>query len=257
MYIHLPKKPQPVTLGDLKEELSAVTAIPYDQMQVITHGVLMKDDRAPLYKYRLRDGDSVTLVGQAASLHPDRIPRKQSQHPHASPHHHGPQQGHPAASTSSRPTAEFEAQQAAAAARKAVEADQSEQGILRRIQAAQQVAQIDLAPEVEQLERSVAAVETYGLEKRAVGTEVPASSISLTQVNADTRGLLNLHQLVFSHKKLSELLLRQLLSLDNVQAPTDQLRLARKMAVKQVQAMLDRVDAAWTKAKALGVKAHM
>lgn len=257
LYVDLPQKPQPVTLADLKEELAAITGVSYDHMQVVSSGVLMKDDKAPLAKYRLEDGSRITMVSKGSGVEPDRIPRKQSQQHANPPRSKSTPRDAGADGAGSRPTAEFEAQQAAAAARKAAEADQSEQGIMRRIQAAQHVAQVELLPEVLQLEQSVDSVAKEGLEKTSTLQELAPEAISLTGPNASAAGRLNLHQTVFQHKKLSELLLRQLLALDNVQAPTDELRLARKEAVKVVQSTLDRVDAAWTKAKSLGVKPNM
>ncbi len=52
--------------------------------------------------------------------------------------------------------------------------------------------------------------------------------------------------------RLSELLLRQLLALDSVNVNSDTTRQARKIAVKEVQGHLDRLDAAWTKFKQAG-----
>lgn len=158
---------------------------------------------------------------------------------------------------SNRPTPEFEAQQAAAAARKAADSDQSEAGVKRRIAQAHESAEQELQPEVEQLERSVNALETNGLDKTISLEEVPQSVVNPTGKNATTAGLLNAHQIVFAQKKLGELLLKLLLSLDNVVVQTDELRATRKAVVKQVQALLDRVDVAWTRAKALGVTPNM
>lgn len=53
------------------------------------------------------------------------------------------------------------------------------------------------------------------------------------------------------HKVLSELLLRQLLALDGVGVNSDTTRQARKVAVKEVQGYLDRLDAAWNRFKGL------
>lgn len=239
--VHLPKKPQPVTLADLKEELAAITSVPYEAMAVFTTTQMMHDDAAPLSSYSLQDGDIITLVGQ-----PSKRPRTSSSPP-------------PFLPQVIRPTAEFEAQQAAAAGRKAAEADTSEEGLSRRIDGAQRVAQVDLAPEVEQLERSIALIQTEGLDSLIARQDVPPTATNLTGPNAveTTKGILNAHQIVLEQKKLSELLLRQLLSLDNIQVETQALRIKRKAAVKQVQLMLDRVDAAWTQAKSLGVKASM
>ncbi|ETS60225.1 hypothetical protein PaG_05770 [Moesziomyces aphidis] len=102
--------------------------------------------------------------------------------------------------------------------KKAKEQDTSESGLMNRITEALDSAKL-LFPEVEQLE---AKVEREG---KAEGVE-------------DT------------HRRVSELLLRQLLALDSVAVNSDTTRQARKVAVKQVQQHLDRLDAAWSKFKA-------
>lgn len=262
--LRLPRKPQPLTLGDLKEEIRAATAVPYEAMQVFASGGLMTDDRQPLTHYRLRDGDAVTLVGQPLRrpVPPRGAAGKGARRKGGGGGggKHAPGASPPAReATAARPTPEFEAQQAAAARRKAAEADTSEEGVARRIAGAQAAAEVELLPEMEQLERSVAAIASHGLDAVRDVADVPAQAISLTGANAReaTAGTLNVHQIVLEHKKISELLLRQLLTLDNITAPTDTLRSARKTAVRQVQAGLDRVDAAWIRAKSLGVKPDM
>lgn len=102
--------------------------------------------------------------------------------------------------------------------KKAKEQDTSESGLMNRITEALDSAKL-LFPEVEQLEAKVEA------EGKAEGVE-------------DT------------HRRVSELLLRQLLALDSVAVNSDTTRQARKVAVKQVQQHLDRLDAAWSKFKA-------
>ncbi|CDW99497.1 hypothetical protein, partial [Sporisorium scitamineum] len=54
-------------------------------------------------------------------------------------------------------------------------------------------------------------------------------------------------QIADAHRRLSELLLRQLLALDSVNVNSDTTRQARKIAVKEVQSHLDRLDAAYSK----------
>lgn len=224
----------------------------------------MKDERAPLSRYNLKDGGRVTLVGKPSASQQDQQTPRQQQHGGRRPprRNNKPKKGQaqfaraPVQDTP-RPTPEFEAQQAAAAARKAAESDQSEEGITRRIQSAQHVAEVELLPDMAQLERSVEALQAQGLEASASFQEVAPAAINSTGPNENTTGLLNVHQIVFQQKKLSELLLRQLLSLDNVQVTTDEMRKARRTAVKHVQGMLDRVDDAWTRAKSLGVKPNM
>ena len=53
----------------------------------------------------------------------------------------------------------------------------------------------------------------------------------------------------YAQRKLSELLLRELLQLDGIPTDKDDIRTARKATVKEIQAYLDRVDAAWDTAQ--------
>lgn len=53
----------------------------------------------------------------------------------------------------------------------------------------------------------------------------------------------------YAQRKLSELLLRELLRLDGIPTDKDDIRTARKATVKEIQAYLDRVDAAWDTAQ--------
>lgn len=107
--------------------------------------------------------------------------------------------------------------------KKAKEADTSEQGLMNRITEALETSRKELFPQVEEVEREASGVqgETEGKEKVAD-----------------------------KHRRVSELLLRQLLALDSVAVNSDTTRQARKVAVKEVQAHLDRLDAAWGKYKA-------
>ena len=52
----------------------------------------------------------------------------------------------------------------------------------------------------------------------------------------------------YEQRKLSELLLRELLKLDDVPTDKDEVRMARKSTVKEVQSYLERVDTAWNTA---------
>ncbi len=101
--------------------------------------------------------------------------------------------------------------------KKAKEQDTSEQGLMNRITEALDSAKL-LFPEVEEVEAKVEKGEAEGVEE--------------------------------THRRVSELLLRQLLALDSVGVNSDTTRQARKVAVKQVQHHLDRLDAAWSKFKA-------
>ena len=111
--------------------------------------------------------------------------------------------------------------------KKAKEADTSEQGLMNRITEALETARKDYFPEVEQVEYSV-NVRT-GKVAQEEGREVLLAP-----------------QIMDAHRRLSEFLLRQLLALDSVQVNSETTRQARKVAVKEVQSHLDRLDAAWS-----------
>lgn len=113
--------------------------------------------------------------------------------------------------------------------KKAKEADTSEQGLINRITEALETARKDLFPDVVRVENAV--------QQKRQGGEGEEDAIKWNEVPD-------------AQRKLSELLLRQLLALDSVNVNSDTTRQARKVAVKQVQSHLDRLDAAWAKYKA-------
>lgn len=113
--------------------------------------------------------------------------------------------------------------------KKAKEADTSESGLLARIQESLDHCRHQLFPDVVRVERSVAALDTPP-------TESDDPPLTLTQIQD-------------AHRRLSEFLLRQLLALDSVQVNSETTRQARKLAVKEVQSHLDRLDSAWTLVK--------
>ncbi|KAG8931540.1 hypothetical protein FRC02_002528 [Tulasnella sp. 418] len=71
--------------------------------------------------------------------------------------------------------------------------------------------------------------------------------VFLTSVNGENTGHVDKDTLRQEHNRLGEMLLQSLLRLDAVAPETDwmQARQERKLAVKEVQGMLDRLDAAW------------
>lgn len=116
--------------------------------------------------------------------------------------------------------------------KKAKEADTSEQGLMSRITEALDTSRKDLFPEVEKVERAVA-------------TDLAQEQ----EASAGKEGSMSGEDIEDAHKRLSELLLRQLLALDSVNVNSDTTRQARKIAVKEVQSHLDRLDAAWSQYK--------
>ncbi|KDN53286.1 hypothetical protein K437DRAFT_265938 [Tilletiaria anomala UBC 951] len=225
LQVVLPRSASP-KLADLKTEISAITSIPYEQIKLVYCGMIMKDDRATLERFGLRDGSRVMLIGTKGGV---------------------PLQGDtPGQKQSSSHAGAREAQDQAARSRKQNEEDLSEGGLLKRIQDTVQGVRTDLLPEVEQFERSTLALGNAASAPSEQAVHPPTQ-------NGTPAGVLTPPQLAFEHRKLSELLLRSLLTLDGVQVNSDMTRAARKAAVKEVQALLDRVDANWTKAKTLGV----
>ncbi|KAN0062477.1 hypothetical protein ACQY0O_005008 [Thecaphora frezii] len=230
MQIVLPKLTTPVTLGHLKQEISSITSIPYEQVKLIHSGLILKDDRSPLASYGIREGSRLILVGTAggASSEGDKVGAKA-----------------PAIGTMS-------IGEQKARAKKQREEDMSEQGLMGRIQEAVDEAKNNLFPTVELVERSVralpdgAAAADDGQEK-AAETAAPA-------VAEEGGDLLTPEQIASAHRRTSEMLLRQLLVLDGVQVNSETTRAARKQGVREVQGQLDRLDAAWTEAKARGVR---
>ncbi|CCF48711.1 hypothetical protein NDA11_007584 [Ustilago hordei] len=119
--------------------------------------------------------------------------------------------------------------------KKAKEADTSEQALMDRIAEALDTARKHLFPDVVKVEQAVKEKED-GKEKEG---------------GKEGEGGMEWGQVPDTHRRVSELLLRQLLALDSVNVNSDTTRQARKVAVKQVQSHLDRLDAAWGKYKSL------
>ncbi|PWN51297.1 hypothetical protein IE53DRAFT_342573 [Violaceomyces palustris] len=218
MQVVLPKITA-VTLGHLKHEISSITSIPYEQVKLIHQGLILKDDRSALTAYGIREGSRLILVGTAGGVKEgDKV--------------------------GSRGPATLSVGEQRARAKKKREEDTSEEGLMARIEETLSEARNSLFPEVVQFEESPTTTRE-GLEAQA------------TTTTSDHRQLLSPEQIMASHRRLSEMLLRCLLSLDNVQVNSDATRAARKAGVKDVQSHLDRLDFAWNLAKEKGIKASM
>lgn len=219
----LPRTAEPVTLGHLRHEIASITSLPYEKIKLIHRGLVMRDDRLPLTSYGLSEGSRIGLVGS----------REEGDRPGAKT-----SVGIGALSIGEQKARE----------KKAKEADTSEQGLMNRITEALDAARKDLFPEVEQVERAATAATSSSTDAapapsaQAGGAEDANKEVEATQMDYG--------KVADAHRRLSELLLRQLLALDGVNVNSDTTRQARKIAVKEVQSHLDRLDAAWSKYKA-------
>ncbi|GAC94808.1 nucleus protein [Pseudozyma hubeiensis SY62] len=222
LQIVLPRTAEPVTLGHLRHEIASITSLPFDKIKLIHRGLVMKDDRLPLTAYGLSEGSRIGLVGS----------REEGDRPGAKT-----SVGMGALSVGEQKARE----------KKAREADTSEQGLMSRITEALETSRKELFPEVEQVETAIAG-HLEGKEQTTTEAEA-GTTIGGEGKGENKAGGMSYAQIADAHRRLSELLLRQLLALDSVNVNSDTTRQARKIAVKEVQAHLDRLDAAFSKYK--------
>ena len=220
LQIVLPRTAEPVTLGHLRHEIASITSLPYDKIKLIHRGLVMRDDRLPLRAYGLCEGSRIGLVGS----------REEGDKPGAKT----------SAGIGALSVGEQKARE-----RKAKEADTSEAGLMGRITEALQVSRTELFPEVEKVEHQLEGGASNASAQSTSTAPEPASEAAAA-AKADK---MTPAQIADAHRRLSELLLRQLLALDSVNVNSDTTRQARKMAVKEVQSHLDRLDAAVSKFK--------
>ncbi|WFD35420.1 hypothetical protein MCUN1_002274 [Malassezia cuniculi] len=251
--VRLPETQGQLTLGDLRAELSSIFSIPEARTKVVFEGLLLKDDRVPLIEYGLNTGSRVFLVAddqgarpaqaagaaQHASAHAadnvtTQAPTMRSVNQPAAAHGAQPPVGQsaPAPSHAAPGAVPAPAPAADASAAPNDAAAHPDQRSLATIEHVVSKCRTELYPELAQFEQSIAA-----LPAAAPGT-----------VSGDTPpgpGLIAPARIPITQRKLSEYFLRELLSLDGVSVDSDAIRSARKAAVKEIQAYLDRVDAAW------------
>lgn len=245
-----------VLLGHLRQEIATVFSIPVQRVKILFHGMVLKDDRVSLQEYGLDTGSRVTLVvnepeqghqrgpsqgrtgaqqapmqqqqqqvpPQAAQGAPTQVPGQSV--PQAAP-------GFAAAGTEYAPDAP--AQQAPAQQAPPEPQLSPEEKHLKQIDEVAQHVRANLLPELEQFEQSIAALPQAKPGQQSATPQdpnaVPPARIPITQ------------------RKISELLLRELLKLDGVPIDSAVIRTARKSTVKEIQALLDRTDAAWKSAQ--------
>lgn len=258
--VALPRVQPRVLLGHLRQEIATVFSIPVQRVKILFHGMVLKDDRVSLQEYGMDTGSRVTLVvneperghqrgpsqgyagaqqapmqqapvqqqqqgpPQAAQGAPTQVPGQSV--PHAAP-------GFTAAGTEHAPDAP--AHQAPAHQAPPEPQLSPEEKHLQQIDEVAQHVRASLLPELEQFEQSIAALPQAKPGQQSATPQdpnaVPPARIPITQ------------------RKISELLLRELLKLDGVPIDSDVIRTARKSTVKEIQALLDRTDAAWKSAQ--------
>lgn len=131
--------------------------------------------------------------------------------------------------------------------KKEKEQDSSEGGLLSRIDETVNEVRKDLLPEIKEFEktgkvRAEARAMANREEQQSKTQEEAASQQQRSKAAIDALGL--------RQRKLSEMLLRALLTLDGINVSTEETRKRRKEAVKEVQSYLDLVDETWQAIKA-------
>ncbi|WFC94685.1 hypothetical protein MBRA1_001319 [Malassezia brasiliensis] len=254
-----------ILLRDLRQELAQVFSLPLQQVKILYRGMVLKDDRVPLYEYGLRSGSRVVLAvhdaehkrrqaqgAAAAQSVPAQQAPPQMNHAQGVPHTQGaqpplqsmppgtapvpgapgaapaqPGAPHTMATGGAAPNAESAAQPAPPPEPQL----SPEEKHLQQIASVEKTVRDTLLPELVQFEQSVASLPNAAKGAQSVTNEgnelVPTKRIPITQ------------------RKLSEYLLRELMKLDGVPVDSDEVRAARKSTVKEIQSYLDRVDTAW------------
>ncbi|WFD43468.1 hypothetical protein MPSI1_002130 [Malassezia psittaci] len=272
-------------LRDLRHELAQVFSLPVPSVKVLFRGMVLKDDRVPLSEYGIHTGSRIVLAvndpdhkrrqtqGKQASqpAQPQNTQQaqqayymqkaqqaqqaQQAKHAHQAPQGPGqarhPLQNMPPGTSAVDQSAsgpqmqtqgsthrpELSEDGTGSQASASVPAAPAEPPLSEDEQHLQQIAKVQtgvrdtLLPEVVQFEQTVASLPDAAKGAQTVANDenqfVPTKRIPITQ------------------RKISEYLLRELMKLDGVPVDTDEIRMARKSTVKEIQSYLDRLDAAW------------
>ena len=236
--------------------------MPVSRTKVVFEGLLLKDDRVALIEYGLNTGSRVFLVADDQPARPAQAaggmtgPHAQpAQQPAAPTMRAVPQAGQgppqPFPSASAQPAAVPGAQPAgaappvnggfASAGAPPMQQQQQSEPAAEPHPDAQALAAVDrvvtrcrteLLPELVQFEQTIAMLP-------------PAPPGTVLGNDAPGPGLVPPKRIPITQRKLSEYFLRELMSLDSVAVDSDEIRISRKAAVKEIQGYLDRVDTAW------------
>lgn len=235
------------TLGDLKAHLSQITSIPYNEIKLVYHGLILKDDSLPLHAYNIRSEAKTMLIGTSGGAGVgDRPGDKVSQHAEGSDRSSSGRRGGRGAdgdTPRSLTKGELLAQE-----RRRKEADRSEKGVATRIDEVLKTISEELEPQLTSLEQRIANLSNIppAASVSAAGTQAPvvfaqpdAAAASSSACAPSQRSLLHFQQL------LNELFSRSLLQLDAIPTVSEDTRRQRKEAVRSVQSLIDRLDKAW------------
>ncbi|WFD20326.1 hypothetical protein MCAP1_002570 [Malassezia caprae] len=242
--VTLPQIEGALTLGHLRQELATVFSLPIQQVLVAFQGLFLKDDRVSLHDYDLRSGSRITLLARDAYVQQAQArAQKQAQNAPQGTAAGGPSAQDAESLPSAAPTmapvrtgapAAPPAQDAGAGAPGAADAPSH----LEQIAQVSQHCQRDLVPELELLEKTVDALPD----------SLPGALQSQVPEDVSDEARIPPQRIPLTQRKLSELLLRELLKLDGFPTDSEEVRNTRKATVKNIQAYLDRVDAAWGRA---------
>ncbi|GAA6009263.1 hypothetical protein JCM10207_004327 [Rhodosporidiobolus poonsookiae] len=238
--IRVPLPPPQSPLSTLKAALYNITGVPPDHQKLIFSGAVLKDDLAPLSAYQLVDTD-VAAAPDAGQDKPKSFwdswsfLRSDKQKKLKKLIMLGSKDVSARVDdrlSNRKDLADLAAAEAAAPAEAKVD---DEPTVQRRIREISTERLAELEPRVEAVEAYIAQEQ-----RKKAGQAVEGEELSAPQPRT----------LLF----LSETLLQGLLRLDSIEVPSTYMaaRGERKDAVKRVQAVLDRVDAAKEAMKALG-----
>lgn len=209
--VALPDIDEPLALRHLRQELSAVFSIPAERLIVVFQGMMLKDDRVSLQDYGMMTGSRIhVLVREPPSQQP------------------------------SQPASQPASQQLRGDAAPPTAGPAEDEKHLRVIEQVAHTCRAELVPELERFEETI----------RALPEAPPGTHQSAPEQDAvTTPDAIPAQRIPYAQRKLSELLLRELLKLDGIPTEKDDIRTARKATVKEIQEYLERVDTAWDMAQ--------
>ena len=196
-------------LRELRNMLAEVTGLPYDRFKLVYSGAVMKDDSESLASYHLKPNCTITVIGSSEQL----------QEP---------------GSTSLGPGS-----RGVPSAKKQAAGPPTQQGTLQAIQAEVDAVRTSLKPSVTIF---LSSIQPAVIANPSSTTD-PTSEPLLTPTPAPPTTAKAREE----HNRLGELLLQALLRLDAIMPESEwaDARSARKLAVKEVQGLLDELDDAW------------
>lgn len=245
-------------------------------IKLVYHGLILKDEGATLASYNLRSGSRIMLVGTPGGPMGDRpgekVSRFAGQGGGASRGGGGGGGSSSGAGDDGVPRNMTKGEMLAEQRRKKEE-DKSEQGVTSRIQEVIDNVRGAIEPQLVQFEArargddsaTAAAATATATSQPPIETSTtssnppqpthqppqtqtqppPTPSAPTPQPQTQTQTQTQTQPLDQTHRLLNELLSRSLLSLDAIPTVSEETRAKRKEGVRAVQALVDRLDAAW------------